>query len=364
MNRFLMIDGIRGIGAVAIALYHIFRYGPLAEAAATVLPEAIEVVIANGWMAVQWFLVITGFGSALTTREAAPQFGQIPGYLGRRILRLGPIYWISISVCALLTIAAIGGWNDRSLNPEYPTLPLLLAHLCFLQDVLGYEPLNTGIWYVAIAVQLDVAFLGLLALATTLSTWIRRERQELPGGLTLVACFAPLTLWSLFASIHESSTEVWFHHFFCLFMLGTLLGWAIAGRISILWYFGYAAIVVGQWYWYSSREVVVAIIASFAIYGAWRAHRLQTWLGWSALQYLGRISYSLFLIDYPISWLVARVGYRWTGERADAALAWLIAGFLASVGVAHVLYTFVERPLWEWGRRFGRRAEGADPNAT
>ena len=137
MGRLAMIDGIRGIGALSIATYHIFRYGPLPEAAETILPEPVRIVIAHGWMAVQWFFVIAGFGAALATNEQPIRIAAVRSFILRRVLRLGPTYWSSIALTAGLTMIAIYGWNDRTLNDELPTWPQLLAHMAFLQDVLG-----------------------------------------------------------------------------------------------------------------------------------------------------------------------------------------------------------------------------------
>lgn len=355
MYRFVMIDGLRGLGAISIALYHIFRYGPLPAAAEPLIPVTLGTAISNGWMAVQWFFVIAGLGSALAARERAPDLRDTPRHILQRVLRLGAAYWVTIVLTALLTLIAIHVWNDFSLNDAPPTLPQFLAHLGFLQDIQGHDCLTTGIWFIAIALQLDIAFIGLLALAKLASGWLGQRAETFPREGMLIACFAPLALWSLFGSIHDSATDMWFHHFFCLYMLGVLIGWTIAGRVQARWFWIYVAIIVGQLFWQFSKEVMIALVAALTIYGAWRAQRLNTWLNWSPLQYLGRISYSLFLIHYPTSWLVGRWGYQLTGDHPVASLGWLLLGLVASIGAAHLLYTYVERPALEWARHIGRK---------
>jgi len=62
------------------------------------------------------------------------------------------------------------------------------------------------------------------------------------------------------------------------------------------------------------------------------------------LKYLGRISYSLFLVHYPSGWLVTNLGYHITGDHPHAALLWLALAIPASIGAAHVLHVFVETP--------------------
>ena len=373
MNRYVMIDGLRGIGALAIALYHIFRYGPLPEAASQVMPALAEDAISRGWMAVQWFFVIAGLASGLATKDRLPTWSETPRHVARRVIRLGPVYWVSVTLTAILTIVAIHGWGDRSLNDAAPTLWQFTAHLGFVHDLLGFEALTTGIWFVAVILQIDLVFIFLLALAR----WVDGARDgesrggelrdssgqdggranhasQSPRTFTLIVCFGPLTLWSLFFSLADSATETWFHHFFCLYMLGVLLGWRMAGRAGerLLW--TYFALMGLQLFRHYSLELLNAMVAGLAIYLAWRARRLQTWLKQPVWQYFGRISYSLFMIHYPISWLVGRWGHSLTGDHPWAALAWLLAGLGLSIGAAHLLYIGIERPAVDWARGIGR----------
>ena len=60
------------------------------------------------------------------------------------------------------------------------------------------------------------------------------------------------------------------------------------------------------------------------------------------LQYLGRISYSLFLIHYPTSWLVVVTGASRTGDNATAAVLWMALAVVASIGEAQLMYMYVE----------------------
>ena len=45
-QRFAFIDALRGIAALGVAAYHIYHYGPLAKAAATVTPKFLDVAVA------------------------------------------------------------------------------------------------------------------------------------------------------------------------------------------------------------------------------------------------------------------------------------------------------------------------------
>lgn len=346
MNRLVMIDGLRGLGALSIALYHIFRYGPLPDAAGDVMPDSVSAMITNGWMAVQWFFVIAGFSAVLASRsqDATTAYGAAQQVM-RRVLRLGAAYWIALSLASLLTIMAIWLWNDYTLNDAPPTLAQFVAHIFFLQDVLGYDSLSTGFWFIAIALQLDVAFVMLMWASGHLSRWLERRRVGSSLQVARAVCFGPLALWSLMWSIHDTATDIWFHHFFCMFMLGVLLGWVANQQIHVSWFWGYVALMVVQLRWHFTLELSIALIAGLTLYAGWCTGAIHTLLRWQWLQYLGVISYSLFLVHYPVSWLVGRVGFWLTGAHPIGALFWLLLGLVASIAVAHLLYNLVERPV-------------------
>src|ERR1700726_2423878 len=69
-QRFAFIDALRGIAALGVAAYHIYHYGPLPKAAASVTPKFLDVALRHGWMGVQVFFVISGFVIAYALRGA------------------------------------------------------------------------------------------------------------------------------------------------------------------------------------------------------------------------------------------------------------------------------------------------------
>ena len=101
-----------------------------------------------------------------------------------------------------------------------------------------------------------------------------------------------------------------------------------------------------------------------AIYLIGRAGRLSTTLNWAPLQYLGRISYSLYLIHYPVSHIVVNAGYELTGDSPWAAFGWLLLSVLLSILAAHFLYLLVEAPTARLAARLKPRTGRSDPAAT
>jgi peptidoglycan/LPS O-acetylase OafA/YrhL len=337
-----MIDGLRGVGAVAIAGYHTFRYGPLPVAAKEVLPDFITEVFDSGWMAVQWFFVIAGWSAVMSTQQRAPALTEFPRRMAKRVLRLGPAYWIAVLLAAVLTLGAIGLADDHSLNETIPTWSQLIAHLLFLQDILGYDCLTTGIWFIAIALQLEAVFLILLGLSMA----CERDKETIyPRACWLLLFFAPPALWSLFVSAHITEHDIWFIKFFSLYAIGLLLGWKMTNRVPAVAFWIFLGLVAVVGCWLDVLEMWIAIIAGLVLYAADATGQLEIRLKHPLLQFLGRISYCLFVIHYPVVWLVTRGGELLTGTQPFLAICWLGCGMLASILVATGLQYLIDRYL-------------------
>jgi peptidoglycan/LPS O-acetylase OafA/YrhL len=75
-------------------------------------------------------------------------------------------------------------------------------------------------------------------------------------------------------------------------------------------------------------------------------------LGATPLQWLGRISFPLYLIHMPIQRLLLLAIARATGSDAtEFSLLWGPVAVLAPLIVAHALHRWVEAPCWQWSRR-------------
>lgn len=372
-RRFAAVDAGRGLGAVAIACYHIHRYGPVPEAADAVLPVWLQELLCQGRVAVPMFFVIAGFVTAYALRNERLGWSTGLNFALRRVLRLGIPYWTVVLLAWVLSAVGPSG-------PEYPyltgpvSLAQLLANVFFLQDILGYESVSAGMWFVCIDLQLGLLLFVMLWLVRRLACG--RPQGQTADALALAAVFLPLALASLFRFGLSSAADMWIHYYFFMPCLGGLAWWALEGRVPRWWFWGYvAAVLLGlgqRWALeaiptaaellvpggaaagrspYEVGKVTATLVTGVAIYLLGRAGRLDRWFTAGWLQYLGRISYSLFLIHYPVSWLVARLGYRLTGDDPEAAVAWLVLAFAASLAAADLLYRCVERPSLRLGQR-------------
>jgi peptidoglycan/LPS O-acetylase OafA/YrhL len=340
-ERFAFLDALRGLGALGVACYHIHRYRPLQGPVDKLLPAPLQAVLLHGWMGVPVFFVIAGFVAACSLRHVTVTPGFFGNFTLRRVIRLGIPYWVTLLLIVLLDLVTQNWLHVDSLTDpiEWPTF---LANLVFLQDVLDYGNITAGTWFVCIDLQLGILFVLMLWLAQRLGYGYADSKGVQAAMLTAV--FAPVGLLSLFIFNLDAQFDMWVLYFFCIPLLGAMAWWALDGRIpaKIFWAYALAMLVglVYQW----RLEVAIGLAAGVTIYLVGRLGHLGDWLSARWLQYLGRISYSLFLIHYPVGWIVVVLGHWFTGDRAVLAIFWLIAALAASIGAAHLMYNFVELP--------------------
>lgn len=366
-GRLVFLDGLRGLGALSIASFHIADYGPLPVAAEQWLPDVRLFILTWGWIPVQWFFVISGLVAIYTARDEPLTLRTAANQLVSRILRLGVAYWLVVALVAVLTAAAIDGWDDHSLNEQSPTLAQLGAHAFFLQDILGLPHLSTGLWFVCIEVQFGILLLLLTGLAQGLARATGRPHGR-PSSAILLLVFSPLAVWSLFVAVYQSHSDMWIWHFYCHIFFGILIGLMLKKAVHPVWFWLYVAAAGLRVTLDYDDNLAASFVAGGTIGLSSHLGVLQTWLRQGVFQYLGRISYSLFLIHYPVSWLIGRLGYWFTGEQPQWAAFWLVLSLAASIPAAHSLHRWVEEPAMRWAKRMhggsGRRPirESADEN--
>ena len=364
-GRSTFIDALRGIAALGVACYHITRYEPAPQPAREIIPGALAFVFDHAWIGVQVFFVISGFVIAYSLRSARITPGYFANYALRRSIRLDPPYWITILFVLLLhAVLHLHLGFDSPLDIPSKLEPdlswsLVGSHLLYLQNILGYDNLSAGFWTLCIEVQFYLLYVAGLGLAQRLPSRNKRSSAD-AGTAGLIVVFLPLAILSLFEwnrtqggiSVHPN--DMWIIRFFCMFFLGASAWWALDGRIPSVLFWIYAAAYAGRIVMQGIAEgwsddltvgLSAALAAGVSTYVAGRLGRLGTWLNVPPLQYLGRISYSLYLIHFPMSHVIMILGYEVWGVSTPAGGAlWLILALVASVAAAHVLYTFVEAP--------------------
>ena len=184
-----------------------------------------------GWL-VQVFFVLGGFVTA--HKLSRPTHWTPPSWCARssrRYRRIGIPYLVALLVAVAANEVARRSMDHESISAT-PSVTQLVAHAVFLQDVLDYEPLTAGIWYLAIDFQLGLLVLVTLAAAQ----WVRRDDPE-AGFRSANGLYWPLAATSLLWLNRLEQFDHYALYFFGSYFGGMVVAWTLAGRLprTALW---------------------------------------------------------------------------------------------------------------------------------
>ena len=329
-----LLVALRAVAALIILWHHYAFYGPLSEWAGPLIGDALN-WLAQHARATQVFFAIGGYVLARSLESRHWSWRETGAFIAQRYCRLGLPYLAAIALVIPACIFA-RGWVPDSLLGTPVSLPQFLAHLFFLQDILGYEQLSAGLWFVCINFQLCLVYAA--------SLWLR---DNVGGGrIDFVGlCGWTLALSSLFYfNLDAAAWDRWFLYFFPYFFMGVIVHRALAGgeRHGEFWLY-IAVFVIAmafEWRWRLASAVAVGVLLIIAEQRGLSAR----WPRSPWIARLGEISFSLFLVHFPVLVVIAAVWARLDWNSPAAAVAGLLSAFAASIGVAFVFHRWIEIP--------------------
>ena len=339
VGRIQSIDGLRGIAALLVVLFHLHL--AVSRTATDWLWFPIDWIARNGDKGVDIFFVISGFVIAMSVSKGARTVGYFGRFILRRSIRLDPPYWSAI----LLELVLL--YSTLRLFPEHPVvLPAgaqLLSHFFYLQDLLGYGNIVLSFWTLCYEIQFYGFFVGLIVLRHYLPAVLRSTRWAalFAGGLFM------LSVWVRFlypgSAPHGLFIDRWYE-----FFIGTLTYFSISepGRLRML-YLAWAALAVVLVSTSASLVQLLPIVVSAWLVLAARDVRWGRLLSTRPLQFLGAVSYSLYLYHGSVGWRFVSLMQKLIPGRWGSAMA--IAVYLAGLGVSilfsALMWRFIERPF-------------------
>ncbi len=339
--RSAFLDNIKGIACLLIVFHHLAFYGPMSDVANAVIPHSIHFFFDYGRLAVAVFLCVGGFLTGLKLSEsnffAKHSVQQV---IWQKYLRLVIPYLGAIALAIAASFVASRLMQHDSIS-AMPDVPQLLSHLFFLQDILAYESLSAGLWYVAIDFQL-FAFCALVVfLVEKLSpaSWSYRSTR-----LISVTIFSGLTIASvMFFNLHDVY-DIWFFYFFASYGLGLLaasLAKNQAHRVLIL---SVVAVTIFSLYYQEFRErLLIALLMAFLLFSSYQSAWSQSKLWNNPLKKIGKMSYSIFLVHFPVSLVISGIWVQFYPSDPWMNVLGMGLSALMSLLLAIPFYRFIEK---------------------
>lgn len=338
---FHSVTSIRGLAALAVCWFHMSIWtGLLADG--WLLDSGMA-----GWLGPHIFFIVSGFVVPWSLYVANYHWRDTPRYLARRVVRLDPPYFATIAITlAFMYAQTFVGVTHNEFGLDWLRLA---SHVAYLTGIVGEYWYNPVFWTLAIEFQ----FYLLLAVIAPLLFSQRRAVRWAVMAVGLLAfmpwCEVPELSLLPFA---EYPSSVWVTGYLPLFMLGFLLFQYNAGLIRKLelWCWAVPLLLIAASYTY-----VLGLLALLA-FVVMLADRLRN----PVTEFLGRISYSLYLVHLPVGVPIQLIAKRFL-EPGPLATLVVLFSVAFSIFAAWIFYLCVERPSQRLARRIKMRPGKPDP---
>ena len=340
-NRYRTIDSMRGIAALAVVIFHLSLN--LKAELAELLPGFINTLFSYGYLGVPLFFVISGLVISLSIKNSPITRQYAISFVIRRSVRLDPTYWASILFGIMLLSI-----KNQVLNTTEPLpSPLsVLTHMFYLQDLLAIKPVISVVyWTLCLEIQLYLFYIFTVWLSQFVSRHVAWKTYSLHLIALLGAGIYSVTLDYNVTSISIPGLFLSNWHYF---LMGVLVG-------NVIRKLPYSIYVFAAWVLFEivfqlgisiKPYAIVGVFSSVLIFFLWRKNLLDTALTRKELQYLGKISYTLYLIHPDIGWKVISYGRFLLEDRMTPFVGGLllVVSLVVSIFVAHLFHLAFERP--------------------
>ncbi len=356
--HYLALDGLRGVAALIVVLYHIF------EGYAT---SPVTQIVNHGYLAVDFFFLLSGFviGYAYDDRWGKKDF-TVLSYFKRRLIRLHPMVVLGALIGAVSFLAQGSvQWDGtpvstgRLITAMILTMLMIPAYPGTATEVRGFGemfPLNGPSWSLFFEYLGNILYALLLRKASTKTLkvvvgvtglgllWYAVTNQSGAGNLgggwslggTNVLCGSLRLLFSysaglLIARIFKPSRV---KHGFLIATVSLLVLLPVP-HLGIMWLNGlYDTLLITMVF-----PILLWLGASSDASASSSAGKVYT--------LLGDLSYPVYMVHYPVMYLF--YAYLWK-DGLGLADSWFVAigVYLGSLILGYLAYRLYDLPVRKW----------------
>lgn len=361
-----LLDGLRGVAAILVLIYHLFEGLAFAEASDGV-GSGVITTLNHGHIAVDFFFILSGFVISYAYDD---RWGKISlgGFFKRRLIRLHPMLIMGAVIGAIaFFVVDCERWDGSIASTSWVMVALMLT-MCMIPAVPGvpYEvrgngemfPLNGPTW------SLFFEYVGNICYAL----FIRRMSTKVLALFTLLLGIAHAWFFVGDVSQYDMIGVGWtidrvnfwggLLRMLFPFSMGMLLArtfrprevkgafWICSCALIALFAVPYipsnSQISLNSLYEYVCIALIFPIILWFGASGTASGLTLRV------NRFLGELSYPLYIVHYPLMYIF----YAWLIKNDVYTLrdCWPMATLVvvSSVALAYLCLRFYDRPLRRW----------------
>ncbi len=346
------LDGLRGFAAAAVVIYHAILHNDLALIDRVLyrpifgMNDSSDVwaklvlTIQHGETAVFLFFILSGavLRMSLERRNAGP-LATVWTFTRNRVLRLYP----PLIACVLLMFVA--GKAGVPGFPNWDTQALLHNVTLYATPIHGAS---------------DTLQAEMLAVPFILLAWLLRRVFGLPG-LVLALVYGIQALGFMPLAFGLPAMHVYLMAFFAGMLAAEPAARPLMQQVPAAgWWLALALLVFGRLlHWHGSHTALItmvlagALLVSGMLHG--RPNSLSRILEGRFAQQLGKVSFSLYLFNVPVQFLIWGVfANQWQWAKAYPVTAGLVIGvasLLLTWPLAALSERWIERPFASFGKR-------------
>lgn len=366
MHRLECLDGLRGLLAVYVLLGHMAPFA--------VLPNRLQSALSHGGAAVDVFFILSGL---VITQSLLHANGQAAPFLINRIARIYPVFLLVFALAAVVHPWSCGFEDMPWIGPDNAarTICVMADPHGRVAEIVAHLTMTHGLFPNGILKDVWVSYLGS---AWSLSTeWQFYVLALLAFSGNRHLCWLLLTLAVAGVAWRLSVPGTWqFSRAFLpnkaqFFALGVASVPVVRQESGALVRYG---LVLAATLMICATQQAIGKMLPPLVWTACLGVQLAPGRAGSSMvarglrhavtQYLGAISYCLYLVNEPIHKLTGVVLSRVAGGNGTLfTLLWIPLATGLPILAAAGLHTYWETPALKWGRSLAKRVAGEGSKA-